>query len=56
MAVCCDMWQPYIDTVKANVEDDVVLVFDKFHLMAHLSKAADKVRKEEARELKKDHP
>ena len=51
MAVCCDMWQPYIDTVKANVEDNVVLVFDKFHLISHLNKAVDEVRKEEAGEL-----
>jgi len=55
-AVCCDMWQPYIDIVKANVGNDVVLVFDKFHLISHLNKAVDDVRKEEARELKKDNP
>ena len=56
MAVCCDMWRPYIDTVKAHVEDDVVLVFDKFHLIGHLNQAVDEVRREEARELKKSNP
>lgn len=54
--VFCDMWQPYIDTLKANVEEEVVLVFDKCHLIAHLNKAEDDVRREEARELKKDNP
>jgi transposase len=54
--VCCDMWQPYIDVVTKHVNDDVVMVFDKFHIIQHLNKAVDEVRKEEARELKKDNP
>lgn len=53
--ICCDMWQPYIDTLTAYYPN-VVLVFDKFHLIAHLNKAVDEVRKEEARELKKSDP
>ena len=55
-AVCCDMWRSYIDVIKANVEKDVVMVFDKFHVVQHLNKAVDAVRKEEARMLKKDNP
>lgn len=54
--VCCNMWQSYIDVVKEHVSKDVVLVFDKFHIVQHLNQAVDEVRKEEARELKKDHP
>jgi transposase len=30
-----------------------VLVFDKFHLIAHLNKAVDETRRQEIRELKK---
>lgn len=54
-AVCCDMWQPYIDMVKEHLPD-ATLVFDKFHIMQHLLKALDEVRREEARELKKTNP
>ena len=31
--VCCDMWQPYIDVIKARAPQ-AVLVFDKFHIVA----------------------
>lgn len=54
-AVCCDMWQPYIDMVKECLPE-AILVFDKFHIMQHLLKAVDEVRREEARELKKTNP
>jgi transposase len=54
-AVCCDMWQPYIDMVKEHLSE-ATLVFDKFHIMQHLLKAVDEVRREEARELKKTNP
>jgi transposase len=54
-AVCCDMWQPYTDMVKEHLPD-ATLVFDKFHIMQHLLKAVDEVRREEAHELKKTNP
>lgn len=54
-AVCCDMWTPYIDTVKAHLPE-ATLVFDKFHIVQHLLKAVDEVRRDEARELKKSNP
>jgi len=53
--VCCDMWQPYIDLVKERLPG-ATLVFDKFHIMQHLLRAVDEVRREEARELKKTNP
>jgi len=53
--VCCDMWQPYIDMVKERLPG-AMLVFDKFHIIQHLLKAVDEVRREEARELKKTNP
>jgi transposase len=54
-AICCDMWKPYVEVIRAQAPD-AVLVFDKFHLVKHLMEAVDTVRKEEARELKKDRP
>lgn len=53
--VCCDMWQPYIDVINEQLPD-ATLVFDKFHIIQHLLKAVDEVRREEARELKKTNP
>jgi len=55
IGVCCDMWQPYIDLVQERLPD-AVLIFDKFHIVQHLNRAVDEVRREEARELKKDNP
>lgn len=52
-AICCDMWQPYIDTITEHFPD-ALIVFDKFHIISHLNKAVDEVRREEARELKKN--
>ena len=54
-AICCDMWQPYIDNLKLYFPD-AIIVFDKFHIVSHLNKAVDEVRREEARELKKTEP
>lgn len=55
IGVCCDMWQPYIDMVKEHL-GEAALVFDKFHIIQHLLRAVDEVRREEARELKKTNP
>ena len=54
-AICCDMWQPYIDNLKIYFPD-ATIVFDKFHIVSHLNKAVDEVRREEAKELKKTEP
>ena len=53
--VCCDMWQPYIDVVAEEIPQ-ATQVFDKFHLIKHLSEAVDQVRREEARELRQESP
>lgn len=55
IGVCCDMWQPYLDMIKEQFPN-ATLIFDKFHIVQHLNKAVDEVRKEEARELKKTNP
>ena len=47
--ICCDMWQPYIDVIKAQAPQ-AILVFDKFHIVRHLTQAVDQVRRDEIRE------
>ena len=47
--ICCDMWQPYIDVVRVRASQ-AVLVFDKFHIVSHIMKAVDQVRRDEIRE------
>lgn len=54
-AVCCDMWNPYVEMVRKHLPE-ATLVFDKFHIVQHLLKAVDEVRRDEARELKKTNP
>jgi transposase len=53
--ICCDMWDPYIKIIRQKAPE-AVLVFDKFHIVQHLMKAVDAVRKEEANSLKKKNP
>ena len=48
-AVCCDMWRPYVNAVRARAPQ-AVIVFDKFHIVSHLGKAVDDVRRQEIRE------
>lgn len=52
--ICCDMWQPYVDVVKTRAPK-AILVFDKFHIVQHLTQAVDQVRRDEIREKGKDH-
>jgi len=54
-AVAMDMWEPYIQATAAHVPDaDEKIVFDRFHIMQHVGKAVDTVRKQEHRDLMKD--
>ncbi|MDP2749397.1 MAG: ISL3 family transposase [Nanoarchaeota archaeon] len=41
----CDMWDPYIASIKANT--NAAIVFDKFHIAKAITEAVDKVRKQE---------
>lgn len=51
-AVAMDMWEPYIQATLAKVPDAAEkIVFDRFHVMGHIGKAVDTVRKQEHREL-----
>lgn len=51
-AVAMDMWEPFIQATKAKVPDaEKKIVFDRFHIMGHVGKAVDIVRKQEHRQL-----
>jgi transposase len=49
--ICSDMWKPYLKVI-ARKAGQAVHILDRFHIMAHLSKAIDEVRAQEAKELK----
>ena len=53
--ICCDMWAPYSQVVKEMLPH-AVMVFDKFHIIQHLLKAVDNVRKQEAAHFKETNP
>ena len=48
--VCLDMWQAYLKAVQLHAPDAQVL-FDRFHLVQHLNRAVDEVRRSEMRRL-----
>lgn len=50
--VCSDMWKAYLKVIRKRA-GHCLHVLDRFHIVAHLSKAIDKVRASEARELAK---
>jgi transposase len=51
-AVAMDMWEPFIASTVAHVPDaQAKIVFDRFHLMKHMTEAVDTVRKQEQRLL-----
>ena len=49
--VCSDMWKPYLKVI-AKKAGQATHVLDRFHIMAHMSKAIDEVRAQEAKTLK----
>lgn len=51
--VCSDMWKPYLNVIAARASQ-AVHVLDRFHIVAHMNKAIDKVRAGEARQMKVD--
>jgi transposase len=51
-AVAMDMWEPFIASTVAHVPDGrAKIVFDRFHIMRHMTEAVDQVRKGEHRRL-----
>ena len=51
--VCSDMWKAYLKVIRERA-GDAVHILDRYHVMAMLNKAIDKVRAGEARRLKAD--
>lgn len=51
--ICSDMWQAYLKVI-AKKAPQAVHVLDRFHIMQRMSKALDKVRAAEVKQLKAD--
>lgn len=52
-AVAMDMWQPFIRAMGTLLpEADSKIVFDRFHIVAHMNNAVDMVRRRENRALR----
>jgi transposase len=46
------MWEPFITSTMEHVPNAAAkIVFDRFHIMKHMTKAVDDVRKAEHRQL-----
>ncbi len=43
--VCCDMWKIYLRAIREQLPQARV-VFDRFHVVQHLNRAVDEVRRE----------
>lgn len=53
-AIAMDMWDPYVAAVREQVPEGVKkIVYDRYHIMTHLNKAVDTVRKQESRDFRK---
>lgn len=54
-AIATDIWDPYLASIREHVPGaEEKLVFDRYHLMTHMIRAVDRVRKDEHRELKSE--
>ena len=52
-AIAMDMWDPFLNSARAHLpEAESKVVFDRYHLMSHMGKAVDTVRKQENRALR----
>ena len=51
-AVAKHMWEPFVNSVRANLDGaDEKIVFERFHIMGYLNRAADSVRTQRNRAL-----
>jgi transposase len=51
-AVAMDMWEPFVQATRAQIpQAEEKIVFDRYHIMTHMGKAVDDVRKQEHRGL-----
>ncbi len=52
-AVAMDMWQPFIRVASLLLpQEETNIVFDRYHIVAHMNDAVDQVRRRENRELR----
>ena len=52
-AVAMDMWDPYVASTREHLdESEKKIVYDKYHIAAHLAKAVDQVRRAENKRLR----
>ena len=51
--VCSDMWKPYLKIIH-RYAGQALNVLDKFHIVAHLNKAVDETRRQDAAELRRN--
>jgi len=51
--ICSDMWKPYLKVIKKKAPK-ALHILDRFHIMANVNKAIDKVRASEQRRLEED--
>lgn len=49
--ICSDMWRAYLNVIRKRAAH-CLHVLDRFHIIAHFSKAIDKVRASESRDLR----
>lgn len=53
-AIAMDIWDPYLASIREHIpRAEEKVVFDRYHLMTHMGKAVDTVRKREHGVLKK---
>lgn len=50
--VCSDMWKAYLKVIRRHASQ-ALNVLDRFHIVAHLNKAVDETRRQEATELRR---
>ena len=48
--ICSDMWQPYLKVIRSRASH-ALHILDRYHIMASMNKAIDKIRASEARQL-----
>jgi transposase len=51
--VCSDMWEPYLKLIRERCSE-ALHILDRFHIVANMNKALDKVRAEETSRMKRE--
>jgi len=51
--ICSDMWKPYLKVIKKKAPQ-ALHILDRFHIVANINKAIDKIRADERRKLEAD--